>query len=81
MPNDTSASFIDDVLAKVTREHVTKGWLCGSPAAVAETIQSYVDAGADWVCPMDYMPLVLDPGEAAAALARTVELCRLIKRG
>ncbi len=31
--------------------------------------------------PDGLLPLVLDPGEAAAALARTVELCRLIKRG
>jgi len=79
LPHDTPQSFIDDVLPKVTVEHVTKGWLCGTPAEVASQIRPYVDAGADWVCPMDYMPLVLDPAEAAAALRRSVDLCAAIK--
>lgn len=81
LPQDTPQSFIDGVLAAMTREHVTKGWLCGTPAAVAALIQPYVDAGADWVCPMDYMPLVLDPTEGEAAFRRTVELCGAIKGG
>jgi hypothetical protein len=42
-------------------------------------IQPYIDAGADWVCPMDFMPLVLEPGEAPAAFGRSVELCAAIK--
>ena len=79
LPQQTPSSFLSSVLDKVTREHVTKGWLCGTPAAVAEMIRPYVEAGADWVCPMDYMPLVLDPSEAPAAFSRTVELCGVIK--
>jgi phthiodiolone/phenolphthiodiolone dimycocerosates ketoreductase len=81
LPHDTSQSFIDDVLAKTTREHVTKCWLSGTAADVAEMIQPYIDAGADWICPMDYMPLVLEPSEAPAAFGRSLELCGLIKAG
>jgi phthiodiolone/phenolphthiodiolone dimycocerosates ketoreductase len=79
LPHDTPQSFIDDLLAKTTREHCVKCWLSGTPAQVAEMIQPYVDAGADWICPMDYMPLVLDPDQAMAAFARTIELCHLLK--
>ncbi|MDB5976853.1 MAG: luciferase family protein [Nevskia sp.] len=81
LPYDTPQSFIDSVLAKTTDEHVRQGWLIGTPKEVAAMIQRYIDAGADWVCPMDYLPLVLDPSEAEAAFARSIELCRLIKAG
>jgi phthiodiolone/phenolphthiodiolone dimycocerosates ketoreductase len=81
LPYDTDQSFIDDVLAKTTREHVTKCWLCGTPEEVAAQVQPYIDAGADWVCPMDYMPLVLEASEAEAAFGRSIELCGLIKAG
>lgn len=80
LPYETSDAFVDEVLAKTTPEHARKGWLVGTPAQVAAQIQPFIDAGADWVCPMDYLPLVLQPEEAAAAFARSIELCRLIKQ-
>jgi phthiodiolone/phenolphthiodiolone dimycocerosates ketoreductase len=80
LPYETSDAFVDEVVSKTTPEHIRKGWLVGTPPQVAKQIQAYVDAGADWVCPMDYLPLVLDPAEAAPAFARSIELCRLIKR-
>ncbi len=79
LPYDTDQAFIDNVLDKTTREHVLKCWLSGTPAQVAEMIQPYIEAGADWVCPMDYLPLVLQPDEAEAAFGRSIELCGLIK--
>jgi phthiodiolone/phenolphthiodiolone dimycocerosates ketoreductase len=79
LPYDTPDAFSDDVLAKTTREHVHKCWLCGTPQEVAEMMQPYIDAGAEWVCPMDYLPLVLDPGEAQAAFGRTLELAGIVK--
>jgi phthiodiolone/phenolphthiodiolone dimycocerosates ketoreductase len=79
LPYDTPQALIDDALAKTTREHVRACWLTGTPEEVAAMVQPYIDAGADWVCPMDYLPLVLEPDEAAAAFGRSVELCDLIK--
>jgi phthiodiolone/phenolphthiodiolone dimycocerosates ketoreductase len=79
LPHATSDEFIAQVLNKVTRDHVLAGWVCGTPAAVAATVKQYIDAGADWVCPMDYLPIVLEPAEAAAAFARSLETIRLIK--
>lgn len=80
LPYDTADAFLDEVLSKVTPEHVRQCWLTGSPAEVAKMIQAWIDAGADWVCPMDYLPLALDPSEAPAAFGRSIELCREIKK-
>jgi phthiodiolone/phenolphthiodiolone dimycocerosates ketoreductase len=80
LPQQTPDAFLDDVLARVTDDHVTSGWVCGTPADVADTIRGYVDAGANWVCPMDYLPMVLEPGEAEAAFTRSIETVTLIKR-
>lgn len=79
LPYETSDDFVDSVIAKSTPEHARKGWLIGTPQQVADMIQPYVDAGADWVCPMDYLPLVLDPSAAETAFGRSIELCKLIK--
>jgi phthiodiolone/phenolphthiodiolone dimycocerosates ketoreductase len=72
LPRDTPDALIEDVLAKVTDDHVRAGWVCGTVEDVAATIQEYVDAGADWVCPMDYLPMVLDPAEGPAAFGRSI---------
>ena len=78
-PYATPQALIDHALATVTPAHTFKGWLAGTPAQVAQQIQPYIDAGADWVCPMDYLPLVLEPEAAMAALGRSIELCGLIR--
>ncbi|MEA2347789.1 MAG: phthiodiolone/phenolphthiodiolone dimycocerosates ketoreductase [Thermoleophilaceae bacterium] len=74
LPHQMPDAFVDEVLAKVTDDHVTAGWVCGTPAEVASTIQGYIDAGADWVCPLDYLPMVLDPADAEAAFGRSIEV-------
>jgi phthiodiolone/phenolphthiodiolone dimycocerosates ketoreductase len=80
LPHKTSDSLIDGVLDTVTDAHVTSGWVCGTPAEVAAAITEYVEAGASWVCPMDYLPMVLDPAEATAAFERSIETATLIKQ-
>jgi phthiodiolone/phenolphthiodiolone dimycocerosates ketoreductase len=80
LPHQTSDSLIDGVLGTVTDAHVTSGWVCGTPAEVAATITEYVEAGASWVCPMDYLPMVLDPAEATSAFERSIETVALIKQ-
>src|SRR5204862_4085947 len=57
LPQATTDEFIAGVLEKTTREHVLAGWVCGTPAEVAANVNEYVEAGADCVCPMDYLPV------------------------
>jgi phthiodiolone/phenolphthiodiolone dimycocerosates ketoreductase len=80
LPYRTPDALIDQVIDTVTPEHTYAGWVCGTPEQVADQIQPYIDAGADWVCPMDYLPMVLEPEAAQAAGARSIELCDLIHR-
>ena len=46
---------------------------------VAATLQAYADNGVTWVLPVDYMPLMLTPEEAPAALGRSIEVCAHLK--
>jgi phthiodiolone/phenolphthiodiolone dimycocerosates ketoreductase len=79
VPYHETPEFIDSVLAKSTRHVAENGLFYGSPAEVAATMQRYVDAGVNWVLPVDYMPLMLSPEEAPAALGRSIELCSALK--
>jgi phthiodiolone/phenolphthiodiolone dimycocerosates ketoreductase len=78
-PYDTSPAFVDEVLAKTTRRMAELGFLWGSAERVAAQLQEYVDAGVDWICPADYLPIVLDPADAAGSLPRTIEVCERLK--
>jgi phthiodiolone/phenolphthiodiolone dimycocerosates ketoreductase len=80
LPHETPDAFVDHVVSHTTPEHARKGWLVGSPRQVAQQMQAFIDVGADWVCPMDYLPLLLPPQEAGPAFARSIELCRLVKQ-
>jgi phthiodiolone/phenolphthiodiolone dimycocerosates ketoreductase len=79
LPYEVTDAFVDEVISKTTRDHVLECWLSGTPAEVAGKVQDYIDAGADWVCPMDYLPLMLPPEEAEEAFGRSIELCGAIK--
>jgi len=81
VPYHETAEFIADVLTKSTREVAENGLFWGTPAKVAATLQEYVDAGVNWVLPVDYMPLMLTPEEAPTALGRSIEVCSLLKNG
>jgi phthiodiolone/phenolphthiodiolone dimycocerosates ketoreductase len=80
VPYQETSAFISSVLAKSTREVAENGLFSGTPAEVTGTLQRYVDAGVNWVLPVDYMPLMLSPEEAPAALARSIEVCAALKR-
>ncbi len=79
LPYDTDQSFIDQVLETVTDAHVNKAWFIGSPLEVAKQMQPFIDAGVDWILPIDYLSLVGDPDDAEAALRRTIDVCAAIK--
>lgn len=80
LPLDTPDDLVESVIGTMTREHLMQGWVSGTPAQVAAEINRYVEAGAEWVCPMDYAPLVLPVDQAPAALLRSIDTCRLIKQ-
>lgn len=79
LPFDMPPGFVSDALAKTTREHCERGLIWGTPEKVAKDLQAYVDVGVSWVLPLDYLPVVLDPADAANSAARMIEVCRRLK--
>lgn len=78
-PHAMDDELIRDVVAAVTREHHELGWFIGTPGEAAAKAQPYIDAGADWVMPIDYMPLVAGPEDGANGLRRTIEFCAAVR--
>ena len=79
LPYDTSSEFVHQVLSKADSTLARKGMFAGTPRQVAEMLRPYIDAGATWVMPVDYMPLISTPEDAANSLARSIELCGYLK--
>jgi hypothetical protein len=44
-------------------------------ASASEEVKPFVDAGIEWVCAFDYLPLVGDPADAPRAVQRLIDLC------
>jgi phthiodiolone/phenolphthiodiolone dimycocerosates ketoreductase len=78
-PLSVEQSFIDKALARTTREMASRSFINGTQEEVADKLQGWIDAGVDWVMPIDYMRFVTSLEEAAVALNRTLELCKRIK--
>ena len=68
------------MIARSTLRHAEKSFLFGTASKIAADIQPYVDAGVTWVGVLDFIPMLLEPAESAAALARSIEVCRLLKQ-
>ena len=79
-PYSVEQSFIDHVLAGTTREMARRSFINGTPSQVADKLQAWIDAGVDWVMPVDYMRFVGSLEDAAVAINRTFEVCEHIKR-
>jgi phthiodiolone/phenolphthiodiolone dimycocerosates ketoreductase len=79
MPYATSDELVQEVVAATTDEHVRKAWIAGSPADVADQIMPFLDAGIDWVMPIDFLPIVGDPTDGQAAGKWMIELCAALK--
>lgn len=67
------------MLKRVTPLHSERSFFYGTPKQVAAELQAYVDAGATWVLPLDNLPIVEQPADAATAITRSIEVCRIIK--
>ena len=57
-PLQMEDSFVDDVLTKADRRMAAKAFVNGTPKQVAAQLQGFIDAGVQWVLPVDYMPIV-----------------------
>lgn len=79
LPYAMDDAFVQGVVDAVTPEHVVKSFFVGSPADVAAQVKPFVDAGIDFVCAFDYLPLVGDPADAGNAVGRLIDLCRRIR--
>jgi phthiodiolone/phenolphthiodiolone dimycocerosates ketoreductase len=78
-PYDTAPGFVDEVVGKATRKMTELGYIWGTSQQVAAELQAYVDAGVDWISPVDYLPIVSDPAQGAASLTRAIEICSIVK--
>lgn len=80
LPYAMDDRFVQDVVDAVTPDHLRKSFLFGSAEEVAAQVAPFVDAGIDWVCAFDYLPVVGDPADAPNAVARLIDLCGRIRR-
>jgi phthiodiolone/phenolphthiodiolone dimycocerosates ketoreductase len=78
-PLSVDPSFVKSTLAHTTREMARRSFIHGTAKDVAAELQGWIDAGVDWVMPVDYMRFVSSLEEAAVALTRTFEVCEHIK--
>lgn len=81
VPTEWSPEEVAAINAKVSRDMVTKGWLCGTPKEAVAEIQGYVDAGATWVAPCDFLPMLGPLEEAPSAMERSFRICQALKNG
>jgi phthiodiolone/phenolphthiodiolone dimycocerosates ketoreductase len=56
-----------------------KAFVHGTPKEVAAQLQGFIDAGVQWVLPVDYMPIVTTLDDAPYCLGRSIELCGHLK--
>jgi phthiodiolone/phenolphthiodiolone dimycocerosates ketoreductase len=78
-PHQTPPEFVDEVVGKATRRMTELSYIWGNSRQVASQLQAYVDAGVDWICPVDHLPMISDPAETNASLARTIDICSILK--
>jgi len=81
VPGDEPESSVRDVLFKTSHAMADLSTFHGSPSEVAAQLQRYVDVGVGWVQVIDYLPLILPPEDGQKGLARTLEMCTILKAG
>ena len=78
-PTEFTKAQCDDICARTPPEMMQKSFLSGSAKEVASQFAAYVEAGANWISPFDFLPAIMPPEEAQAAIADSIEVCRLLK--
>jgi phthiodiolone/phenolphthiodiolone dimycocerosates ketoreductase len=78
-PHSLGDAEVAEILSRVTPEMSDKAWIRGTPAGVAEQLQAFVDAGANWISCIDMMPAILDPRDGATAITRSFDIAGRLK--
>jgi hypothetical protein len=74
-----SESFVEKTLSRVTRAHVERSWIWGTPAQVADKLQPFVDSDLSLLALANYVGMALEPDAAPTAFAADLELAGLVK--
>lgn len=81
LPDEVTQDELDEVDKKVTREMVKKSLFWGDAPTVANDLKAYAEAGANYFIVADMLPFTLNAAEAQAAVTRSIDVCRLLKKG
>jgi phthiodiolone/phenolphthiodiolone dimycocerosates ketoreductase len=79
LPHQMSRAEVDDVVARVTPKMIEKSWLIGTPEEVANQLDPWIEAGANFIAPSDLAPAILEPEEQPDVFRRMIELCAHLK--
>ena len=69
----------DEILSRTSREMAEKCMLHGTPEQIADQLQPFMDQGVNWFSLTDFLPIVLDPEDAARSHGRMLQVARLLK--
>jgi phthiodiolone/phenolphthiodiolone dimycocerosates ketoreductase len=79
-PMKISDSEAQDVIGRTTREMAEKCVLWGTPAQIAAKLAPFIDVGVNWLSLTDFLPIVLEPEDAAKGMGRVLELAQRLKQ-
>ena len=80
LPTEVTKEQAMEWLSRLTPAHSEKSWFYGTPKDIAGRIQPYIEAGVNWVVPVDMLAMVLQPEDAAKSLIRCIEIARIVKQ-
>ena len=79
LPMDIGPAEASEMMSHVTPEMSHKSWIYGDAKKAAAELQGFIDAGVTHVAAVDMLPALMEPEASAAALQRSIEVCRRIK--
>lgn len=80
LPVEWDAGRAQGIVGRVTPEMGRKAWLTGAPEKIAETIQTYIEAGMNWILVGDFLPAVAPPEDPSQAIANSAKVCSLVQQ-
>lgn len=78
-PMAIGESEANEIVGKTTRAMAEKALLWGTPEKLAHELQPFIDRGVSWLSLTDFLPMVLEPEDAARWPERTLELAARLK--